>query len=145
MERVTKLGVTATRGGLTQPQLLSVRYLLWRPGADEVGELHHGDCVGGDASVHELAKLYGWRVVIHPPTDPKHRAWCEGDELWPEKEYLVRNHDIVVVTQALVALPGQAHEVLRSGTWATVRYARKMGRPVILVPPNGRIERQEAA
>jgi predicted Rossmann fold nucleotide-binding protein DprA/Smf involved in DNA uptake len=43
----------------------------------------------------------------------------------------------------LVACPREEHgEETRSGTWSTVRYARRVGRPVIVVRPSGRIERE---
>ena len=99
---------------------------------------HHGDCVGADALAHSLIReMPWWHVVIHPPLNPKHRAFCQGVLRTP-KTFLARNHDIVDESDILVACPYQAEEVLRSGTWATVRYARKKSKPVILVLPSGR-------
>ena len=114
--------------------------LLW----DVLGELkkkgftvlHHGDCVGADQECHEAAIGLGYKIVIHPPSDPKKRAFCtaEADEVRKEFPYLTRNHHIVNETQVLVAMPKViGKEELRSGTWATVRYARKTGRLITYV------------
>lgn len=73
------------------------------------------------------------------------RAFCYrrkgvGGELPIEREpgpYLWRNHQIVDATSALIAAPFGFEEELRSGTWATVRYARKLGRPVRFFWPDG--------
>jgi hypothetical protein len=93
-------------------------------GSFEVVEFHHGDCVGADAEAHDIAIDMGLYVVIHPPTDPKHRAWCEPNEMRDEFPYLERNHNIVDEAVNLFAAPGTNWEVRRSGTWATVRYMR---------------------
>jgi predicted Rossmann fold nucleotide-binding protein DprA/Smf involved in DNA uptake len=47
-----------------------------------------------------------------------------------------RNMDIVTLTSMLLAMPGGPEKV-RSGTWSTIRAATKMGRPVIVFPPDG--------
>jgi hypothetical protein len=83
----------------------------------------------------------GIRIVIHPPTDPKKRAFCKGAaEIREPKPYLDRNHDIVDEGSGLlIAAPFQEEEILRSGTWATVRYAWKIGRAldVFVIRPGG--------
>src|SRR5262245_41796084 len=48
--------------------------------------------------------------------------------------YLVRNRDIVEETDLLIAAPANAVEHLQSGTWCTVRYARRSGRHSIIRP-----------
>jgi len=57
--------------------------------------------------------------------------------LYNARPPLTRNHDIVDCTELLIACPKSMKEELRSGTWATVRYARKLERPVIIIYPNG--------
>jgi hypothetical protein len=52
--------------------------------------------------------------------------------------YLARDDNIVAETDVLVATPAQTTEVMRgSGTWATIRYARRREKPRILIWPNG--------
>jgi len=40
-------------------------------------------------------------------------------------------------TEWLWAIPGEFKEVLRSGTWSTIRYARKKGKKVLIIWPDG--------
>jgi len=49
----------------------------------------------------------------------------------------VRNHKMVDSAGVLLATPKEDHEVLRSGTWATIRYAYKKNKQVVLVWPDG--------
>jgi hypothetical protein len=55
------------------------------------------------------------------------------------KPYLVRNHDMVDQSEFLIGTPGEEQEVLRSGTWATIRYARKLKRPILIILPKGKL------
>ncbi len=128
------VGSTGTQNGMTAAQLTFVLDTLAAWG---VGELHHGDCIGADADIHKLARELGWRVVGHPPSDPSKRAWCDFDEIRAPAPYLVRNTAIVIATELLLATPAQRTMQLRSGTWATVRRARALGRPIMLVWPDG--------
>jgi predicted Rossmann fold nucleotide-binding protein DprA/Smf involved in DNA uptake len=59
-----------------------------------------------------------------------------------EKPYLARNRDIVLETIALIAAPAEPQERIRSGTWSTVRFAKKQGKTVILILPDGTIEQR---
>lgn len=130
-----RVGFTGTREGMTEAQLFAVSNLLALSGAVAV---HHGDCVGVDAQAHALALWFGIPVVLHPPSDPKARAFCgRAAEVRVEAPYLTRNEQIVDEVDLLIAVPAQAQEVLRSGTWATVRYARRKGVPVKVIGPDG--------
>jgi len=42
---------------------------------------------------------------------------------------------MVSLSTLVLAAPESVEEVLRSGTWATVRYARKNNTEVYLIPP----------
>jgi len=42
---------------------------------------------------------------------------------------------IVRETSLLIAAPAMEIEALRSGTWSTVRYALRLGRPIQLLTP----------
>lgn len=113
----------------------------------EATELHHGDCVVADAWAHKCAVDLQRRVVVHPPDDPKKRAFCAREypsdlvsEL-PTRPYLDRNHDIVDASERLVAVPDRAEEAGRAGggVWATVRHARRRGLPIIIVDRDGHL------
>lgn len=136
------IGVTGTQAGGTPQQLLVLRELL-RPA--EILTLHHGDCIGVDAQAHEIMRSmprrtgFG-RIIIHPPDDPGRRAFCQGDAVWEERPYLERNRDIAKAASLLIVVPSQMTEVLRSGTWATARYAYKAGKLVLVIRPDGVLE-----
>jgi hypothetical protein len=132
------IGFTGTSTAMTVAQLLSLHDELT---AQYVfgDEFHHGDCVGADNQAHDIAKVIGYFMVIHPPTDGKKRSFRWGNILRPKKPYLERNHDIVDECQMLIAAPRLMTEEQRSGTWATVRYARKMDKPRTIILPDGRI------
>lgn len=98
-----------------------------------------GDCIGADDQAHEIAVALGLRTVGHIPTMDRRRAFKTYDEERPPYPYLVRNHHIVDESEALIGLPESMQEHLRSGTWSTVRYARRVGRPIIIIAPNGEI------
>lgn len=132
-----KIGFTGRQDGMTNKQKEVVEWLLRRG----PGEFHHGDCVGADAEAHAIAKKAGLRIVVHPPNDPKKRAFVQDyDEIREEKPYLDRNHDIVNETELLLATPRTPYEITRSGTWATIRYGRNTpGVDVAIVLPDGSI------
>jgi hypothetical protein len=96
---------------------------------------HHGDCVGSDDQAARTAKMLGFFIIAHPPSNPKKRAWCAtNDEVLPEKGYLLRNHDIVDVALYVVATP-KGPEEMRSGTWATIRYSQQKNKiPYVIMP-----------
>jgi hypothetical protein len=131
---LVKIGFTGTRMGMTQKQkeLLKTVLLKYRD-PNEVNEFHHGDCIGSDEEAHEIAYALGFWIVTHPPKDPKARAFQIGHCEKPPKPYIERDHDIVDACDWLVAAPKAMKEVLRSGTWATVRYARKQGKTIIML------------
>lgn len=141
--RCAQVGFTGTREGMGEAQLAALRWVLREL---LCAVLHHGDCVGADAQAHAAARALGMAVEIHPPSSPAMRAFCaaaEGDAVRQEAPYLERNRAIVDATSALVACPREEEgEADRSGTWATVRYARSIGRPVVVIRPSGRVERE---
>ena len=132
----TRKGFTGTQAGMTQKQMAAFAAVL---DASVRGEFHHGDCVGSDEQAHDIAHKLGYRIVVHPPTIGDKRAYKEGDIARAVAPYLTRNHDIVDDTTWLIAAPRGFKEELRSGTWATVRYARKLGKRVWVIWPDGKI------
>lgn len=93
-------------------------------------EFHHGDCIKMDAWVAEAAKAIGFRLICHPPANEYKRAFVQSHVVSDRKPFLDRNHDIVDESTILLAAPDTSQEELRSGTWATIRYARKKKIPV---------------
>lgn len=128
-----RVGFTGTQRGMTAQQKVSL--LTWL--ANRRGEFHHGDCIGADAEAHDIAEGLFWTPIIHPPSNPSKRAWKKAPDIRKPKPYIERNHDIVDETEELIATPGEDTEQLRSGTWATVRYARKQRRMVTIILPDG--------
>ncbi|MCK5600711.1 hypothetical protein KAR91_02510 [Candidatus Pacearchaeota archaeon] len=127
-----KVGFTGTRSGMSRHQFREFRKKLKVLQRDGVTELHHGDCLGADVQAHRLALSLGIKVVIHPPTNSTNRAYCRGaKKVLEDKEYLERNHDIVDACDVLFVAPFTNTEQMRSGTWATFRYAKKIGREII--------------
>lgn len=107
--------------------------------AHKIAELHHGDCVGADANIHDLARelMPGAKLRIHPPSNNQHRAYKAGDDCYPEKKYADRNLDIVRCSDIIVAFPPCVEVQRGSGTWLTVRIARREKTPHIIVMPDG--------
>lgn len=138
------IGFTGTRHGMTEHQKEYVARLVTKaPVLGSVGEallLHHGDCVGADAEMHDLwVNTHGdyAPIVIHPPAASKHRAFknSQGTILLSPQDYLERDREIVHQSDLVIATPRQEVMINRSGTWYTVRYAWKMGVPTIVIPP----------
>jgi hypothetical protein len=131
-----KVGFTGTRHGMTPEQFVTCGALLVQLNAQE---LHHGDCIGADHQAHVIARTIGLRVVVHPPTNTSRVAWCVGDERWTARDYMSRNHDIVLASECMIAGPHEDDEVLRSGTWSCIRWARKQKRAVYQILRAGAI------
>ena len=153
-----KIGFTGTRGILTEQQqgklleiLQGIHHSEHRHGKDTqtlpcgITEFHHGDCVGGDMFAHNMVMdlYHNPQVMIHPPKIRGSRAFCVGGKVLPEKDFLDRDHDIVRDTELLIACPKEMKEIQRSGTWATIREARRKKKPVIIIYPSGTISREE--
>lgn len=134
-----KIGFTGTRDGTTQAQRESLARLFRDLG---VTEIHHGSCYGADEYAHHYATRNGIRVVVHPPTDQSLRAHLVGAETRKGLQYLERDRNIVDDTEALVAAPRSTTEKQRSGTWYTVRYARKKKRRIYIVFPDGSVKEE---
>ena len=130
------VGFTGTRAGMTIAQCSQVRVKL--VGADQ---LHHGMCKGSDAQAHAIAKYeLGIWTVGHPPKDHTFMAKCDVDERREDADYLDRDYDIANESTELIATPRTHFEELRSGTWATVRYAIQLDKPITIIFPDGSME-----
>lgn len=133
------VGFTGTKMGMRQPQQQKVYEILKNlKTSEEKQEFHHGDCIGADAEAAGMAYALEYYIVSHPPTSSKNRAYFTlNDRICLEFEYLVRDEHIVKSCDILIAAPNTPYEILRSGTWTTVRYARKLHKKIIVVNPDG--------
>lgn len=131
-----KVGFTGTQQGCTLKQNTALRMLL---NSMHVTEFHHGNCIGADAEAHWMMAGRA-EVHVHPSNIPEKQAECVGYKTYPPKPPLTRNRDIVNATDTVIACPKGEDEELRSGTWATVRYARSKDKRIILVLPNGSVK-----
>jgi hypothetical protein len=141
MSRRRHLGITGRREGGSPIQLKIMADILANAHrALEYRYLHHGDCFGIDEEAHGIAKEIGYKVICHPPSSDKYRAFTEGHELVLEpRPFLERNKRIVEAAEVLLAFPTSGVEVLRSGTWATIRHARRCGVTAMIVSADGLI------
>ena len=121
-----RVGFTGTRLGMTKAQTLQLAdYFLSCMGS--INDVHHGDCLGADAEFHVISRPYAIVIHAHPCNIPKMRAYCDADIIHDPLPPLVRNDVIVAHSDILIAAPAQNNEIVRSGTWATIRRARKAG------------------
>lgn len=133
-----KIGFTGTRRGCTKAQLAALLDYL---ASKKITEFHHGRCIGSDTDAHHLVRSVhpNARIVLHPSSNPRWQSDVTGELMLPPKPPLDRNKTIVRSTWVLVACPAGMEEELRSGTWATVRFARSKKRPITYVWPDGTI------
>jgi hypothetical protein len=133
-------GFTGTRHGMTPAQITEVGELL-RKLTPECAR--HGDCGGADAQFHDLCIARFIPVVLHPPHDPRHRAFCAGAiQTKTPLGYLERDRRIVDGSDVLIATPREDIEPpprRGQGTWYTVRYSRRAGVARYIVWPSGEI------
>lgn len=132
-----KLGMSGGRTGLSkEAKDILIKFIK----NNKIVQVHHGDCIGSDKEFHDICVSHNIKTIIHPPDDNKLRSFCKGDVILSAKKYLERNHDIVDESVMIIAFPSTQTEVLRSGTWSTIRYAKKKNKKIFIVYPNGHTE-----
>ena len=139
--RQTIVTFTGTRWGMTKQQQSRVRQLLRRLSPEEV---HHGMCIGADAEFHQIVRtvckrrthIHGWPQSIDRTLRAK---GLSPDSLHKEMPPLERNKAMVSHADVVIATPKEKTQILRSGTWATIRYAvKKKGLALYVVGPDGK-------
>ena len=136
-----RVGFTGTRLGMSNKQKEVIGDALEY--ALEITEAHHGICVGADEEFHGIAAELGIPIVGHPPSEVVYLAKIPDEEftfLHKPKGYLIRNREMVDECDMMYATPKEYGEVLRSGTWATIRYTVAKKKPVGIVFPNGELK-----
>lgn len=134
------LAFTGSKDRITVPQ--KQRLLCELKTARDQGFLwmHNGDCVEGDFIAATLWKSLKRKVMLHPPLRDKYRAFFnKADIVCEPRGYLERDSDMVECSERLYACPQTYDEQRRSGTWTTIRYARKLRLEIVIVFPDGTI------
>ena len=133
------IGFTGTQGNLTQAQADALCKALWYY-RQWFTVMHNGDCVGADEYAGRYWIKCGGQLWLHPPTVRTKRAFLPASISSSPAPYLRRNMAIVLQADFILATPKEEHEIVRSGTWATVRYARDAGKQVYIIYPSGKVE-----
>lgn len=135
------LTFSGTRNGMTESQLRACENILK---ALQPARVRHGGCHGADREFHVIARDYP--RYIHPGD--------RGQQLWAVKEgFLVPTRDFVfeptenhiqrdklmidLSTHVLATPKGVVEQMRGSGTWVSIRYAKKLKRPLFVVWPDG--------
>lgn len=131
------IGITGTRGNISQFQ--SEWLDTWLT-TNTAKVLHHGDCIGADDMAALKFHRYDTYIIAHPGLVRKeYRAHCTANDLvMTSTETHRRNFTIVKLSDLLLAFPsGPEKDFPRSGTWQTIRIARRFNRSHIIVYPQG--------
>lgn len=140
------LGFTGTRQGLTGAQLAGLPLALPIP----PDHLLHGGAQGADTQFDRWFRANWGAMTLHIEVYPSYGRHWNGDDssclltVHPPMQPLARNVIIAKRCDRLLACPAEMNEVVRSGTWATVRYARNWEKPITLLMPDGTIRREPA-
>ena len=137
---MSKIGFTGTRHGMSCKQQIAFKKMIL---LIEFQEFHHGMCVGSDEDAHHIIEENKKEIKIigHPPKFTGSMINVPCHLLMKANSYLQRNHNIVDSTDILIATP-DVREKVGSGTWATVRYARKRDKKIYIIHKNGRITKE---
>jgi hypothetical protein len=138
------IGFTGTRTELPKAQYDSLRFWLSvRKKAMPNIRARSGDCVGADKAFHGIAVELDWYTIGHIPNKDQFRAFCTYNEVTEPLPYLMRNRDIVDGSNIIVACPKEFDHQPKGGTWYTIDYARRIGKPLLIVYPDGTRVRNE--
>jgi len=134
------IGFTGTRRGPTPRQSDGIRRFVR---AVPPSRFVHGGAPGCDTIAHHIVRAAcpDICIEIHPSEIHGSTVWMPmgNCEIYPELPPLDRNRVIVSRVYGMLAVPKSSREESRSGTWATVREARRIGCPVIIIRPDGEI------
>lgn len=123
---LTAVGFTGTRKGMSpnqKEQLEMILYWFYSINAFHHGNEPHADKEAEDIFLHsDSDDTLPSKIRLHKPKS------------FTAQHLLQRNREMVDQIDVLIAAPLTDTEQQRSGTWATVRYARQKGIPIILLP-----------
>ena len=136
---IYKIGFTGTQLGMTSKQKWELGTVLSKIATTfnvfERTEFHHGCCIGSDEQAAMIAKELGLWTVAHPPINTSKMSRFVSNETRKPKAYLGRDMDIALECDELIATPKEEQEIIRSGTWTTIRYARSCDKLVTIIYP----------
>lgn len=140
-------GITGTREGLSNLQTEWLREQLrlvheYTIKGRVKPEFHLGDCEGVDTQAYRMiVEEFGTEAILigHPPKNTRLARGLSYNVMREPLPYIERNHALVDEASQVWAFPHQNHEVQRSGTWATIRYALKRGKDIQVVKPYSRV------
>lgn len=145
-----RIGITGSRNVPTDKQEFSLGIIMNTLARDQSGpvELHHGMCVGTDECAHYIGAVIPRMSIIGHPGYGKNKQspyrMKAGHDFFslvlPALPYAERNRAIVEVSGVILACPEYPEHdprSLRSGTWQTIRIAKRAHIPVIVIPPSG--------
>jgi hypothetical protein len=137
---------TGTRSGMALRQKMVIRQMMTGSALMEIRRVSrflHGGCIGADAQFHVILKQMGLlsKVEVYPSDIPEFRDDLEAGygilRIHEPSNPIARNKTMIGRAHSLLAAPREFQEVVRSGTWMTIREARKKGIPVLIVFPDG--------
>jgi hypothetical protein len=140
------IGFTGTRGGMTKEQreIVDGLLVLFATFMEPPIEAIHGDCLGADDDFDQMCKANGIPTSCLPCTFENMRAYCTEARAEPRPP-MQRNRDIVAMADRMIACPPNFERIKKgSGTWATIGFAKKAGKPLMIVYPDGTMERTDA-
>lgn len=130
------VAITGTRQGLSLQQKATLElWLAFHP----LNCLCHGAAYGTDEYLAVRANE-GTHVIAFPCNlkgQTSEKAIQASDEVFDAEPPLERNRAMVDYAMELIAFPRLMEEEQRSGTWATIRYARRRNVPVTIFWPDG--------
>jgi hypothetical protein len=102
----------------------------------------HGDCTGADEQFDQIVHQLAIPRSLFPSDIEAKQA--KSRQKRPERLYvhpaappLERNKRMVQACYRVIATPKGMEAERRSGTWATIRAAKKAGKPVTVFWPDG--------
>lgn len=134
-------GFTGTRKGMTHAQHTWIERWM-RDG--HPGVARHGGAYGADTQFHAIWKDTARnpsKVFVYPADDKRRKLFLNQPRVFVEQvmDPLVRNEIIVDKDAFILAAPHTQHEIIRSGTWHTIRCAIRNEKPVLIAWPNGKL------
>lgn len=153
-EKVFKFGFTGTSEEVKEEQLITLEKVIKKIARKKNVEHHNGGCINADKACYDIVRalIPSATIIMHPPKNTSKMFPYFDSEAYkgqgavisrPPLDYLKRNMQIVAESDFLVATPKSVAEELRSGTWATIRYARIARIPILIVWPNGSIRQEK--